>query len=53
MSQTMGIGVSGIVAQEGEGFFSMDAEEAKELFGPTEFKPDKMSIPVMKNEMLS
>ena len=49
----MGIGVSGIVAQEGEGFFSMDAEEAKELFGPTEFKPDKMSIPVMKNEMLS
>ena len=48
MSQTMGIGVSVIqentaAAADQSEFFSM--EEANDLFGQTEFKPDKVLIP--------
>ena len=40
MSNTMGVGVSGIGDIEGSMFFN--ASMAKELFGPCEIKPDKM-----------
>lgn len=43
MSTTMGIGMSGIIDANETDFFNNS--DAKDLFGPTEFKPDVMQIP--------
>ena len=49
MSTTMGIGMSGIHDANESEFFS--AAEAKNLFGPTEIKPDVMQIPVQRENL--
>ena len=49
MSTTMGVGMSGINDVNESEFFS--AAEAKNLFGPTEIKPDVMQIPVQRENL--
>ena len=43
INNTMGVGLSVIRPDESQGMLT--PEEAKELFGPTEMKPDIVKIP--------
>ena len=51
MSNTMGIGVSGINDIDASEFFN--ASMAKDLFGPCEIKPDTMQIPIENGGMIA